>query len=201
MSSVFYAGIVSLVLLGLNNAGMPALKIGFPWERIPLALHPVLIFFLRTSDITLATLRMLTVVRGRPLMAWIIGFLQAGLFISVVAGIIANLANPLNLIAFAAGFATGNVIGITLESRLVPGHSLLRIVSVRFGDQIAETLRKAGKGVTEVAGQGRQGVVGYLYCFIPRKEVLSTRDQITAIDPQAFITVENVRQLQGGWKA
>ncbi len=196
-----HASILILLMMGIHIYGLPALDLGLHWGRIPAPLMPILIFILRCSDISLATLRMLIFVRGRAMLTWIIGFLQALLFVSVIAGVIANLNNLLNVLAYAAGFAAGNVIGITLESHFAPGHSLLRIVSVRFGRLIAETLRKNDKGVTEVAGQGKEGTVSYLYCYVPRKEVLPTRDQIVVIDPEAFITVENVRKLQGGWKA
>jgi uncharacterized protein YebE (UPF0316 family) len=199
--SFFCESILILLMLGIHMNGLAVFDVGLHWDLIPAPLAPILIFILRCSDITLATLRMLIFVRGRPMLTWIIGFLQASLFISVVAGVLANIDNLLNIFAYAAGFATGNVIGITLESHFAPGHSLLRIISVRFGKLIAETLRKNGKGVTEVAGQGKQGIVSYLYCYVPRKEVFSTHDQIVSIDPEAFITVENVRQLHGGWKA
>jgi len=68
---------------------------------------------------------MLSVARGRKPQAWLLGFLQALLFITVVSGLFSSLQSPLNLAAYAAGFASGTVVGMALESRLAPGHSLL----------------------------------------------------------------------------
>ncbi len=175
--------------------------LGLDWGLIPPALVPFAIFILRTADLTLATLRVLAVVRGRRAFAWFTGFAQALLFVSAIAGVLANLDNLWNLVAYAAGFATGNVMGITLEAKLAPGHSLLRVISPRRGDTIAENLRHQGRGVTEVAGRGLDGTVNLLFIYVPRREVNRIKRDILQADPQAFVTVENVRELRGGWRA
>jgi uncharacterized membrane-anchored protein YitT (DUF2179 family) len=36
--------------------------------------------------------------------------------------------------------------------------------------------------------------------YVPRREVEPTRRLVLAVDPGAFLTVENVRQLRGGWR-
>jgi uncharacterized protein YebE (UPF0316 family) len=174
---------------------------GIAWSRIPAVLLPLFIFLLRTFDLTLATLRTLTVMRGNAPLAWSIGFIQSLSFILGVSGVLLNLQNPLNLLAYAAGFATGNVIGITIESKVAPGHSLLRIVSPQRGNLITDELRQSGRGVTEIPAQGKSGMVSMIYCYVPRREVGSIKKQILEVDPQVFITTENVRQLQGGWHA
>lgn len=177
------------------------LSFGFDWDALPRLWLPPLIFSLRTTDMTLATLRMLSVLHGRRLAAWFIGFFQALVFVAGVAGVLDNLEDPLNLVAYAAGFATGNVIGITLEARLAPGHSLLRVISAHRGNAIAESLRSQGWGVTEMAGRGMGGTVSFILCNLPRREVKSVRHQVVGLDPEAFVTVEHVRSLRGGWRA
>jgi len=191
--------ILILLASGFVLPSLPDLRI--PWELVPAGLLPVAIYFLRTVDLTLSTLRMLTVVRGMASIAWIIGFVQALTFILGIAGVLSNLRNPLNLIAYAAGFATGNVIGILIESRVAPGHSFMRIVSPERGSLISETLHGLGQGATEISAQGHQGMVSLIYCFVPRRKVRETKDQILRLDPAVFITIENVRELRGGWQA
>jgi uncharacterized protein YebE (UPF0316 family) len=172
-----------------------------PWDLVPQDIFPLVIYFLRTFDLTMSTLRVLTVVRGMASTAWIIGFIQALSFILGIAGVLTNLRNPLNILAYAAGFATGNVIGILIESKVAPGHSLIRIVSPERGTLISETLHDLGRGATEVSAQGQNGMVSLIYCFVPRREVKKTKDQILRLDPDVFVTVENVRELRGGWRA
>lgn len=171
------------------------------WALVPSAWAPLLIFILRTTAITFATLRELTVVRGGRFSAWGFGFVQALLFVLAISGVLVYLENPLNLVAYAAGFATGNFLGITLEARAAPGHSLLRIISSRRGNVVLEKLHRIGHGATELAGHGGAGTVSVILCYVPRRDIESTRRRISNWDPAAFIAVEHVRQLRGGWRA
>jgi uncharacterized protein YebE (UPF0316 family) len=170
------------------------------WSLLPAAAVAAAIFFLRAIDLTLSTLRMLAVVRGRRSAAWLLGFVEAGLFVTAISGLLSNLRSWPHILAFAAGFATGNVLGMAIESRLAPGHSLLRITSSGRGEAIAQALRGSGHGATEIPGHGMGGTVGLVVSYVPRREVEPTRRLVLAVDPGAFLTVENVRQLRGGWR-
>jgi len=97
-----------------------------------------LIFLLRVSDMTLDTLRVLVVMRGRKAYAWILGFFQAGIFVLAISSVLEHLDNPINIVGYAAGFATGNVVGMLIEERMAIGHILLSVVSPGRGTAIAE---------------------------------------------------------------
>jgi uncharacterized protein YebE (UPF0316 family) len=111
-----------------------------------------------------------------------------------------TLTNPLNLLAYAAGFATGNVIGLSLENRVLPSHALVRIYSAARGTAIADALRREGWGATEIFGRGFGGSVEMILCFAPRRVANRLRDRVVALDPEAVVTLENVRSLLGGWR-
>jgi uncharacterized protein YebE (UPF0316 family) len=51
----------------------------------------LLIFVLRVLDIAAATLRMLMVMRGRKLNAWVLGFIQAMLFVLAIQAVLSDL--------------------------------------------------------------------------------------------------------------
>ena len=70
------------------------------------------IFAMRVSDMSMDTLRMLFVMRGRKGTAWILGFFQSSIYVLAITTVLSQLNNPLNIIGYAAGFATGNVIGM-----------------------------------------------------------------------------------------
>ena len=181
-----------------STTRLPA--VGLDWGLIHPMIVPLLIFCLRTITLTLATLRMLTVVRGHRAIAWFLGILHSSLFVITIAGVLGNLQNPWNLIAYAAGLATGNVLGMTIEAKLAPGHSLLRITSARRGTAILESLHGYGHGATEYSGQGRSGTVSVILCYVPRRQVEQVKRQVVNTDPEAFVTVDHVRQLRGGWR-
>src|SRR5512136_3481821 len=87
------------------------------------------IFALRVADMTFDTLRMLFVVRGRKGVAWVLGFMQSVIFVIAITSVLSHLDNPLNVIGYAAGFATGNVVGMWIEEWLAIGYVKISIVS------------------------------------------------------------------------
>jgi len=161
-----------------------------------------LIFLLRVGDMSLDTLRVLFVMRGKKGIVWILGFLQATIFILAISIVLVGVDNPLKIVAYAAGFATGNVVGMLIEERLAVGFIQLRIISPRFGSAIAEKLRSEGYAVTEVSARGRDGTVALLSCSVQRKKVDHVRRIVNEIDENAFITAEDVRPvMRGFWRA
>jgi uncharacterized protein YebE (UPF0316 family) len=161
-----------------------------------------LIFLLRVSDMTLDTLRVLMVMRGKKGIAWVLGFFQSAIFILAISSVLTNLGNPLNVICYAAGFATGNVVGMWIEERLAIGHVSITIVSSRRGAAIADHLREKGFGVTEIPARGKDGMVSLLSCSVMRKNVDDVRKLANEVDPEAFITAEDVRPVRRGfWRA
>lgn len=161
-----------------------------------------LIFLLRVSDMTFDTLRVLMVMRGKKGYAWLLGFFQATIFLIAISSVLSNLGNPLNVIGYAAGFATGNVVGMLIEERLAIGHINLTIVSSRRGAAITEYLRGKGFAVTEIPARGMDGAVTLLTCNVRRRNVEGVRKLVDEIDPDAFITAEDVRPIRRGfWRA
>lgn len=162
-------------------------------------LPALLIFCLRLVDVTLYTLRFMMTIRGRKRFAWLLGFFQAIVFVTAVRGVIADTGNWLKVVGYAAGFATGMLIGLWIEGRLALGHTHLRIVSARLGARIAESLRQRGFAVTEIPARGRDGAVTLLNVDILRKDTRGTLEIVEQADPDAFITAESVRSVQRGF--
>src|SRR5512136_3081059 len=151
------------------------------------------IFGLRITDMSLDTLRMLFVVRGRKGIAWVLGFCQSAVFVIAITRVLSDLSNPLMVLGYAAGFATGNVLGMIIEERLAVGHIQLTIISVNRGAAICDALRIAGFGVTEIPGRGKNGTVSVILTSVFRKDVDRLETVILETDPEAFVTREDVR--------
>lgn len=160
------------------------------------------IFGLRVIEMSLDTIRVLLVVRGRKGIAWGVGFFQSLLFVLAITTVLTNLDNILTAIGYAGGFATGNVVGMFLEEKLAIGHTHLRIISSRRGTAIAESLRANGFAVTEVSGRGKDGTVSMINCSVLRKHVSQVERAAYALDDNVFITAEDVRPIRRGfWRA
>jgi uncharacterized protein YebE (UPF0316 family) len=161
----------------------------------------LLIFTLRLIDISFYTLRVIMLIHGRKKLTWVFAFCQSIVFVLGIRIVLSGLDNWLNLLGFAAGFATGLVIGMLVEEQLGIGHIRLRIISPRYGEEITHTLRASGYAVTEIFGQGKDGTVSFLNCLIPRREAKNVTKLIEGIDPQAFITAQFVRPIwRGFWQ-
>jgi uncharacterized protein YebE (UPF0316 family) len=161
-----------------------------------------LIFILRVTDMSLDTLRVLFVMRGRKIVAWALGFCQATVFVLAISSVLRNLDNPLNILGYAAGFATGVVVGMTIEEKLAIGHVHMRIISPSRGNAIAEKLRSAGYAVTEIPARGKDGTVSMLNCSVLRKNISRVREMVNEVDRDAFITTEDIRPIRRGfWRA
>jgi len=160
------------------------------------------IFALRVTDMTFDTLRMLFVMRGRKGIAWVLGFLQSAIFVVAITSVLSNLDNPLNIFGYAAGFATGNVIGMLIEEKLAVGFTHIQIISSRRGVVLAQGLRNNGFAVTEIPARGKDGMVSLLNLSVRRKQVFSVEKIVNEFDEGAFMTIEEMRPMRRGfWRA
>jgi len=160
------------------------------------------IFSLRVVDMSLDTLRLLFVVRGRKGIAWVLGFFQSVVYIIAITSVLSHLNNPLNILGYAAGFATGNVVGMLIEERLAVGHIHLRIISPSRGVSLAQKLRDDGFAVTEISARGKDGMVHLLSVSVLRKDVARVEGVVHETDPESFVTSEDVRPVRHGfWRA
>jgi uncharacterized protein YebE (UPF0316 family) len=160
---------------------------------------PLLIFGLRIVDVSLSTLRILLSVRGHRFAVPFIGFIEVLIWIFAVGNAIRNLTSPWHVLGYAAGFATGSTVGLWIEGKLAIGLATMRIISRNTGVELAEALRALGCGVTEFLGQGREGRVELLFTVVPRRRIEDVLSEVERWDPDAFVTVEEPREIRRGW--
>jgi uncharacterized protein YebE (UPF0316 family) len=160
---------------------------------------PLVIFGLRIIDVSLATLRMLLIVRGQRVVAPLIGFFEVLIWLLAAGSAIRYLGSPLHAVGYAGGFAAGNAVGLWIEERLALGLARVQTFSPHGGVEVAEALRDQGFGVTEFLGRGREGNVELVSCVARRSEVPKMLKTIEAWDPEAFVTVDEPRAVHRGW--
>jgi len=157
------------------------------------------VFAMRVIDMSLDTLRLLFVMRGRKLLAGGIGVIQAIVFILAVSAVLKGPLDPLTVAGYALGFGAGVIIGMLAEQRLALDFSMLRVYSPAAGAAIAGALRAAGFAVTEFTAHGRDGAITVINSAIARRDIARAQDIVRQIDPGAFITVDEVQPLQRGY--
>lgn len=155
-------------------------------------LLPLLIFVMRICDVSLDTMRIIFMTKGYRNIAPIIGFFEILIWIVAITRIMQNLNNWVTYVAYAAGFATGNYVGMLLDEKLAIGHEMIRVITKIEKGDLANTLRNAGFGVTSVKATGMQGEVGIHYIIVNRKNVKKAIGIIQNEAPTAFFTIENI---------
>lgn len=159
---------------------------------------PIVIFLLRIVDVTLDTMRVLFMVRGRRVPAGVLGFLMALVWIIAVGNAMKHLDSIWHIIGYAGGYGTGTMVGITIENFVAFGLIQLRIVSKHGGVEIAEALRDRGYGATEFSGFGRDGAVEIVQSVVQRAHLNEVLGIVDRFDDTAFVTVEDPQVLRGG---
>ena len=160
---------------------------------------PLVIFLLRIVDVSLATTRMLLAIRNQRMLVPLIGFVEVMVWLFAAGNAIRFLDSPLHVLAYAGGFAMGNMVGLWVEEKLALGLATVRVISAHGGVELADSLRELGFGVTEFAGQGREGLVEVVYTAARRAQVPRILREVDYWDPDAFVTVEEPRAIHRGW--
>ncbi len=160
-----------------------------------LVLLPLLIFLARVCDVSMDTMRILFIARGKRLIAPLLGFVQILIWLMAIRQIFLNLSNPVCYIAYAAGFATGTWVGMLLEEKLAIGIQVIRIITRKDAANLIGFLHTHGYGVTSVDGRGSTGKVSIIYTIAKRRDISSVVSIITRFNPKAFYTIEDVRAI------
>ncbi len=168
-----------------------------------------LIFLARVCDVSLGTIRTVSVVNGRRHLAVWLGFIEVLVWVFAVSAVVREgLEEPVYALAYAFGFAAGNFVGITIEQRLAFGKQVVRVFTRNAGPMV-EMLRGQGFRVTEFVGTGRDGPVSLLLVETKRRTMPDLTKQARDIDPGCYYIVDDVRTTSApvgvyqptGWRA
>jgi uncharacterized protein YebE (UPF0316 family) len=159
---------------------------------------PLLIFICRVCDVTLGTLRNLFLAKGIKSIVPFIGFLEVLIWTIAVSQVLEHLDNLLSYTAFALGYATGIYVGIKMDEKLGLGLQLFRIVVIQQSQKLLDALQQLNIGYTIVNGEGSQGPVKVIYLIIKRTYFDQVCNLIHNHNPDAFYTVEDVKDAYKG---
>jgi uncharacterized protein YebE (UPF0316 family) len=160
------------------------------------AILPLMIFFARLIDVSLGTIRIIFISRGFKYIAPLIAFIEINIWLLAIAQIMQNLDNPACSIAYAGGFAMGNLVGMLLEEKISIGSVIVRIIVKHDSDKIYSYLKSEKYGVTMVDAKGIEGDVKLIFAVIRRGDLKKILNHIKTIHPHAFYTIEDTRTVQ-----
>ena len=161
--------------------------------------NALLIFCLRLVDVSLGTVRLIMISRGRRKIAPLLGFVEVTIWVIAISQVMTNLDNILNILAYSGGFAAGTLVGMWIEDKLALGHVGISIISMSKGRKIVQKLRQANYGVTELTGNGRSGVVNLITTIVPRKNVENVFQLVNQTDPTSFVAIDDIKAVTRGY--
>jgi uncharacterized protein YebE (UPF0316 family) len=160
----------------------------FTWIILPL-----LIFCARICDVSIGTVRIIFVSRGKKIIAPLLGFFEILIWLMAIGKIMQNLTNVIAYVAYAGGFAMGNFIGILIEEKLAVG-----IITRKDASALIEKLKSMGFGVTSIDAEGNEGPVNIVYSVLKRSDLESVIVIVEKYNPKAFYSIEDVRAVREG---
>jgi len=178
---------------------MEILGISLSSELYAYAILPLFIFLARICDVTLGTIRIIMVSRGNRAVAAALGFFEVIIWLVAVAQVLGNLNNITSYLAYGAGFAMGNFLGISLENRMALGVQAVHIITESNMQVLSMILREEGFGVTNLEANGLKGHMDFLYVITPRKRSKEVLSIVKEFDKHAFISISDVRSSQAGF--
>lgn len=159
----------------------------------------LLIFVARVVNVSMGTVRSLMSMRGQQKLATVISFFESLIFIVAISQVLQNVNNIWNILGYSGGFAVGTWTGLKIEERLALGYAEVQVITQSAGDELADALRDAGYGVTEVTGEGRSGKVCVLTVVANRREVPAITALASKVDDKAFVTVDSASHVYRGY--
>src|SRR5208337_4215819 len=90
---------------------------------------PALIFLAQVANVCMETLRIVFLSKGIKYLAPVIAFFEIIIWLLAIVGVMSNLSNVANFLAYALGFALGTYVGFVIEERLSIGRVIMRIIT------------------------------------------------------------------------
>jgi len=158
----------------------------------------LLIFCARLLDVSLGTFRILLLVKGKKAQAAFTAFFESGIYLVALGYVLQNgITSPMQIVAYAGGFAAGNYLGMFLESKLMSAYVLVEVIAPETESSLilVEDLRSEGFGTTVIHGEGKAGNRLILKILCQRSEIPHISNMIGST---GFVFVSDVRGVWGG---
>lgn len=145
------------------------------------------------------TIRMILTLKGYRYLAAGISVIEILVYVVGLGLVLDNLNKVQNLLAYAAGYGIGIIVGSKIEEKLALGYITVNVITKEYDRDLPKLLREQGYGVTSWAAQGLEGDRMAIQVLTPRKYELKLYQQIKELDPKAFIIAYEPKTIHGGF--
>ncbi len=168
-------------------------------------MHPIVlyivIFTAKIIEVTIGVFRMVLITKGERKLATIIAFFEIIIWLLVVSTVLVNITeDPFKVLAYAAGFAFGQMFGSLLEDKIALGNIRVEIIAdEQVGIKLANYLRENNFGVTTMEASGMTCKKMIIFLYAARKQIKHIMDLCNEISKELVITVDDIKPISGGY--
>ena len=161
----------------------------------------IIIFFARVIDVSLATFVTVLTVKGKRVLATIIGFIDVLIwFLVVKEALNTDIKSIWIAFSYAGGYALGTIIGTTLSNKLIDGKISAQVIINSDSINEVEKIRKAGFAVSQIDCTGKDNAKKLmLFIELDKKHLDDLKDIINKIDKDAFMVINETKYVLNGF--
>lgn len=171
------------------------ISLGISEQLFDYLIMPLLICIARIGDVSINTLRIMFMMNGKKVIAPILGFFEALIWLLAIGQIFQNIDNPLSYLAYATGFGLGTYVGMYFDEKLALGRVLVRVITPLPLPDLIEYMKEKDFRFTNLGGEGRFGKVNLLFTVMKRDSLKEFIGKVKSIDEKAFYTIESVKRI------
>jgi len=162
----------------------------------------IIIFCAKIIEVSISTIRLVLINKGERVKGALLGFVEIMIWLIIVSSVLNNITeDPIKVFVYAIAFSLGNYIGVTIESKIAVGLSSIQVVvNEADGEILADILREQSFGVTIIEGRGKNdSKKNLLFIQLKRKKIPEAVKLIKRTNPDAYITVNDIKSMMGGY--
>lgn len=159
----------------------------------------ILIIVLQLLYVPMLALRTICMVKKLSLLTSIFGILESLIYVLGLSLVLTGEQTIIEILVYAVGFGLGLIVGIRIEDRMAIGYTSA-VVNIRHrNDELINTLREKGYGVTIYEGEGRESTRIRLDILTKRSKEVDLLELIDTFEPTAFVVFYEPKRFQGGF--
>lgn len=159
------------------------------------------LFLARIVDVSLGTFVTVLTVKGKRIIATIIGFIDVIIwFLVVKEALNTNFKSIWIVISYAGGYAFGTFIGTSLSNSLIKGKISVQVVLKEENLDDIKSIRDAGYAVSMVNCTGMDDSKKLmLFIEVDKRKLNDLKSIINKIDEKAFLFANETKYVSNGF--
>ena len=156
------------------------------------------IFFTRILDVSLGTFRTIVLIKGKNVLAGIIGFFEVFIwFVIVQEALNTPFTSIWVAVFYSLGFASGTIIGAYMTNYFISTPISIQIIT--SNEDMASLLQDSGFGVSFFKVRGRKEERYMLFVQTTDKRYKYLMHLVTSLDKKAFVVVDETKYVHNGF--